>query len=70
MSVVSLALTDLLLDDLIAFIKENKVDEKILTDVQQSLRASRWNKPAPVRDRPVRSFICEMSFAFAKGGDV
>lgn len=33
------------IDNLTAFIKENKLDEKIINDLQQTLRTSRWNKP-------------------------
>ncbi|CAF0924432.1 unnamed protein product [Rotaria sp. Silwood1] len=32
------------IDNLITFIKENKLDDKIINDLQQSLRSSRWNK--------------------------
>ncbi|CAF3784029.1 unnamed protein product [Adineta steineri] len=35
------------IDNLITCIKENKIDDKILTDIQQSLRPARWNKPIP-----------------------
>ncbi|CAF1059346.1 unnamed protein product [Rotaria sordida] len=32
------------IDNLITFMKENKLDEKIIGDLKQSLRPSRWNK--------------------------
>ncbi|CAF1664164.1 unnamed protein product, partial [Adineta ricciae] len=38
------------INNLITFIKENKLDDKILTDLQQSLRPNRWSKQAPVED--------------------
>ncbi|CAF2526163.1 unnamed protein product [Rotaria sp. Silwood2] len=33
------------IDNLITFIKENKLDDKIISDLQQLLRSTRWNKP-------------------------
>lgn len=36
------------LDELITLIKDNRLDEKIITDLQQSVRTSRWSKPSPV----------------------
>ncbi|UJR36172.1 hypothetical protein I4U23_028906 [Adineta vaga] len=35
------------IENLINFIKENKIDDKILTDLQQSLRPNRWNQQTP-----------------------
>jgi hypothetical protein len=35
------------LDNLITLIKENKIDEKIINELQQLLRTSRWNKSKP-----------------------
>ncbi|CAF4749383.1 unnamed protein product, partial [Rotaria sp. Silwood2] len=33
---------------LTTFIKENKINEKIVNDLQQILRSSRWNKQLTV----------------------
>jgi hypothetical protein len=38
----------ILIETLTIFIKENKIDEKIVGDLQQLLRSSRWSKQLPV----------------------
>ena len=54
------------LDNLIAFIKESKLDDKILTDLQQSLRPNRWSKQAPVCYFLSDVVMCEISFSSEK----
>jgi len=36
------------IETLTTFIQENKTDEKVVTDLQQLLRSSRWNKQVTV----------------------
>ncbi len=36
------------IDTLTIFLKTNQTDEKIVTDLQQLLRSSRWNKQSTV----------------------